>query len=225
MEPLDNPVWHSLVGVHARLAEGDGRARRYPPDVIPLGAVPDDPVEEDWQALASLAGGTPLGTYRRDVDPLGGWAVLRAAPARQMVRVADRPPAPTDLPVVDLRPSDAEAMVDLAESSGLGPFLPGALRLGTWLGIRDGEDLVAMAGQRFVPSGFVEVATVCTRTGHGGHGYGTALTEALSARILAAGDIPILHVFTTNVAATRLYERLGFVERMVGIFAVLQPPA
>jgi ribosomal protein S18 acetylase RimI-like enzyme len=141
-----------------------------------------------------------------------------------MVRAPSSPPATPDVPISDLSPGDAEAMVDLAVTSGLGPFLPGTIRLGTWLGIRDGDALVAMAGQRLVPPGYVEIATVCTRPSHAGRGYGTALTEVLSARILAAGATPILHVFTTNVGATRLYERLGFVERMTGTYAVLQPP-
>jgi len=126
--------------------------------------------------------------------------------------------------VVELAPHDAAAMVGLAEATGLGPFLPDTIRLGTWLGIMDGVELVAMAGQRLVPPGHIEIATVCTRQSHAGRGYGTVLTEVQSARIQAAGATPILHVFTTNVAATRLYERLGFVERMVGTFAVLAPP-
>jgi ribosomal protein S18 acetylase RimI-like enzyme len=224
VDALDNPVWHTLAGVHAGLAEGDERARRYRPDVIPLGAVPDDAGDEHWEALAALAGGAPLGTYRREVAPPAGWTVLSAAPAGQMVRRRAAPPATTELPVVELGPADAEHMVELAETSGLGPFLPGAVRLGTWLGIREGGELVAMAGQRLAPPGHVEVATVCTRPRVAGRGYGTALTEVLSARILGAGAVPILHVFTTNTGATRLYERLGFVERMVGTFAVLQGP-
>ncbi len=31
VDPLDNPVWHSLRATHAGLAEGDGRALRYRP--------------------------------------------------------------------------------------------------------------------------------------------------------------------------------------------------
>jgi GNAT superfamily N-acetyltransferase len=141
-----------------------------------------------------------------------------------MVRTASRPPLDPTVPVVELGAADVPALVELAEATGMGPFPPGAVRLGTWLGIRDGDDLVAMAGQRLRPPGHIEIATVCTRPSSGGRGYGTALTEALAARILAAGATPILHVFTTNEAATRLYERLGFEERMVGTFAVLQPP-
>ncbi len=224
VDPLDNPVWHSLRTSHRGLAEGDERALRYRPEVIPLGAVPDEATEDHWRALAALTGGAPFGTYRRQVEPPAGWTVLQEGPARQMIRDPSSPPAEPAVAVRQLSSADAAAMVELAEASGLGPFLPDTVRLGTWLGIHDGDELVAMAGQRLVPPGFVEIATVCTRPSHGGRGYGTALTEALSARILAAGATPLLHVFTTNVGATRLYERLGFVERMTGTFAVLQPP-
>lgn len=223
-DPLDNPVWHSLQGTHAGLAVGDGRALRFPLDVNPIGAVPDQPDESHWRALAALAGGRALALYRRHLDVPAGWSAAQSAPARQLLwgRIDAR--APTGLPVVELGPSDAGEMVDLAEATGMGPLLPGILRLGPWLGIRDGGALVAMAGVRLSPPGHGEIATVCTRASHGGRGYGAALTEAVAARILAAGQRPMLHVFAANVGALRLYERLGFVERMVGTFAVLEPP-
>jgi ribosomal protein S18 acetylase RimI-like enzyme len=223
-DPLDNPVWHSLRGTHAPLAEGDDRALRYRPDVNGVAAVPDEPDGSHWSALAALAVGRPVAVYRRHLDVPAAWTVVESAPARQLLWGRADPPAATGLPVLELGPSDAGAMVELAEASGLGPFVPGALRLGPWVGLRDGGELVAMAGVRLSPPGHGEIATVCTRAGHGGRGYGAALTEAVAARILATGWRPVLHVFSANVGAVRLYERLGFVERMVGTFAVLTPP-
>jgi hypothetical protein len=35
---LDRPVWSALNTVHASHAEGDGRALRYSPSIIPFGA-------------------------------------------------------------------------------------------------------------------------------------------------------------------------------------------
>ncbi|HEX3749750.1 MAG TPA: GNAT family N-acetyltransferase, partial [Streptosporangiaceae bacterium] len=58
--PLDNPVWSSLRGTHAGLAERRGRALRYPADVVPFAALPRDPAPDDWADLAALAG--PGGT-------------------------------------------------------------------------------------------------------------------------------------------------------------------
>lgn len=53
---LDNAVYTSLTGPHAGLAESKGRVRRYPVDVSPFAALPDDPGAADWADLAALAG-------------------------------------------------------------------------------------------------------------------------------------------------------------------------
>src|SRR5262245_1788844 len=50
---LDNPIWFSLTTRHSNLAEGNGRARRYPVGVSPLGAIADAS-DASFEALASL---------------------------------------------------------------------------------------------------------------------------------------------------------------------------
>lgn len=54
--PLDNPALGSLTGPHAHFAERRGRVLRYPLDVSPWLALPDEPDEEDWADLAALVG-------------------------------------------------------------------------------------------------------------------------------------------------------------------------
>ena len=54
--PLDNPVLSSLTGPHARFAERRGNVLRYPVDVAPFLAMPDEPDEADWADAAALAG-------------------------------------------------------------------------------------------------------------------------------------------------------------------------
>ena len=67
---LDNAVWHALRTRHSALAEGAGRARRYPPELSVFGGV--DVLDADgWAALGDLlgpGGGTVL--FRREVPPL-----------------------------------------------------------------------------------------------------------------------------------------------------------
>jgi hypothetical protein len=55
MHVLDNPIWHALRTRHARFAEGDGLALRYPRGVSPL---------------AGLSEVSP-GTYAALLDMLG----------------------------------------------------------------------------------------------------------------------------------------------------------
>lgn len=38
-DPLDNPVWHALVGAHAGFAVGRGGAPHYPRDIVPFSAI------------------------------------------------------------------------------------------------------------------------------------------------------------------------------------------
>jgi hypothetical protein len=54
--PLDNPVLASLTGPHARFAERRGNVLRYPVDVAPFLALPDEPDEADWADAADLVG-------------------------------------------------------------------------------------------------------------------------------------------------------------------------
>jgi hypothetical protein len=54
--PLDNPARAALLGPQAHLAERSGAVLRYPADIAPFIALPDDPGEGDWDDLAKLVG-------------------------------------------------------------------------------------------------------------------------------------------------------------------------
>jgi GNAT superfamily N-acetyltransferase len=83
--PLDSPVFSSLTGAHARFAERRGRVLRYPVDVSPFLALPDEPGETDWTDAAALVGpGGLLPLTGVSVPPPAGWPVVaaRSCPAR-----------------------------------------------------------------------------------------------------------------------------------------------
>jgi len=65
MEPLDNPVWHALIGPHARFAQGQGFARHYPRDMAPFSGI----VTASPAAYADLAVGLPSGNEARLFRP------------------------------------------------------------------------------------------------------------------------------------------------------------
>jgi len=74
--PLDNPVRSSLAGPHARLAERRGNVLRYPADVCPFLAMPDEPDAADWADAAALVGpGGLLPLAGVQAPPPAGWAV------------------------------------------------------------------------------------------------------------------------------------------------------
>ncbi len=83
--PLDNPVLSSLTGPHARFAERRGNVLRYPADVCPFFAMPDEPDAADWADAADLAGPgglLPLAGVR--VPPPSGWEVVMIGAGVQM---------------------------------------------------------------------------------------------------------------------------------------------
>ena len=211
--PLDNPVLRSLTGPHRHLARTQGRAARYPADVSPFCALPDEPDAADWADAARLVspGELVLFPALRATPPPAGWEVLGLGEGVQLV--ADGLDARPDDEAVALGPADVPDMLGLAERTKPGPFLPRTIELGTYLGIRRDGELVAMAGERLRPPGWTEVSAVCTDPAWRGHGFASRLTRAVAAGIVARGDTPFLHAIATNVTAIRLYKELGFTHR------------
>ncbi|MEU7052047.1 GNAT family N-acetyltransferase [Streptomyces eurythermus] len=206
---LDNPALASLTGPHARFAERRGRVLRYPVDVSPWLALPDDPDERDWADLAALAGPgaeVPLPGFRGRLP--AGWEVTFRLEGVQLVD--DGLAAAPDAEAVRLGPADVPEMLDLVARTQPGPFLPRTVELGTYLGIRRDGALVAMAGERLHPPGWTEISAVCTDPAFRGQGLATRLVLAVAHGIRERGETPFLHTSARNTNAIRLYESLGF---------------
>lgn len=222
--PLDNAVRSSLEGSHAGIAERLGTAARYPADVAPFAAVPDDPSPADWADLAALCGpGGDAVLFRPPVAPPGGWAVLDRGVGVQMVADA-LDPAP-DAEAEVLGPEHAAEAMALVARTRPGPFAPRTLELGGYLGFRHGGELVAMAGRRLHPEGHVEISAVCTDEAWRGRGLARRLVTAVAAAIVDEGAVPCLHAAATNTGAVALYERMGFARRRTVEFVRLRAPA
>lgn len=207
--PLDNPAHAALTGPHAHLAERRGRVLRYPVDVSPWLALPDEPGPADWADLAAFAGpdGTvPLPGVRRAVPD--GWQVTADLAGVQLV--GDGVDAAHDPEAVRLTPADVPEMLALVARTRPGPFEARTIELGTYLGIRRGGVLVAMAGERLRPPGWTEISAVCTDADQRGQGLAGRLVRAVAAGIRERGDTPFLHTGEQNTGAIRLYESLGF---------------
>jgi len=100
-------------------------------------------------------------------------------------------------------------MIELTTLTKPGPFYARTHELGTFLGIRVDGQLVAMAGERMKPAQYTEMTAVCVHPSHRGRGYGQMLLSAVSRQIVSRGEIPFLHVFTSNHSAIALYRRQG----------------
>ncbi|MGW4526248.1 GNAT family N-acetyltransferase [Amycolatopsis sp. NPDC004378] len=222
--PLDNPTWASLSGPHAHFAERQGRVLRYPEDVAPFLALPDDPGEQDWRDVAELAGpgATVVLATTAAARPPAGWEVLDVIPGVQLVdegvAAAPEPEA------VRLGPADVPEMLDLVERTKPGPFRKRTVELGTYLGIRREGALVAMAGERLHPPGHTEISAVCTDPAYRGQGLATRLVLAVAAGIRERGETPMMHAAASNTSAIRLYLSLGFALRHRPDFVAVRVP-
>ncbi|MFC8967082.1 GNAT family N-acetyltransferase [Streptomyces sp. NPDC057094] len=207
--PLDNPALGSLTGPHAHFAERRGRVLRYPVDVSPWLALPDEPDADDWADLAALVGPggeAPLAGYVGATPE--GWEVTFSIEGVQLVD--EGLAAAPDPEAVLLGPADVPEMLDLVERTRPGPFLPRTVELGTYLGIRHEGALIAMAGERLHPPGWTEISAVCTDPAHRGRGLAGRLILAVAHGIRERGETPFLHTGAGNTNAIRLYESLGF---------------
>jgi ribosomal protein S18 acetylase RimI-like enzyme len=225
VEPLDNPAWHALTNHHARFAEGDGQARRYERDVAPFAALPDDPGAEAWRALANLVGPAGTALVFRTVEATAppDWEALFRVSAVQMVGGGQI--GATDDALVELGTADVPEMLALVARTEPGPFFKRTHELGSYLGVRDDDGLVAMAGERMCGPRFSEISAVCTDPRARRQGLATRLVRAVAALIEARGDTPILHVVADNTPAIRVYDALGFDTRAVFDVLVLRAPA
>jgi predicted GNAT family acetyltransferase len=205
---LDNPIWHALTTAHAHFAEGDGLARRYPPEVTPLAGL----VEQTREAYVALAELVPVGGmagFFRDVlpDPPAGWETVYRTSMHQMMCAK---PAPVGSDRIErLGLADVPAMAELVQLTEPGPFGQRTIELGDFYGIRDNGRLVAMAGERIHPGRYAEVSAVCTHPDYRGRGYGAALVSKVTEGMIARGDLAMLHVRCEN-PAVRVYQQVGY---------------
>lgn len=205
---LDNPVWWSATSTHAGLALVAGGAALYPADVAPFGGIAD---AHGWADLAGLTGPDRGALVVGVAAVPDTWQVERSFDGVQMI--AGGPIGAPDAEAIRLGPADVPEMLDLVRRTEPGPFLPRTIELGTYLGIRRGGALVAMAGERLRPTGFTEISAVCTDPAHRGQGLATRLIRAVGVGIDARGETAFLHTGADNAGAIRVYEALGFTLR------------
>ena len=207
--PLDRPIWAALTSKQAYLSSGGPLAMRFPGDISPFAATPDDDPESLAQLAALIPSGAVYVTVAKTAALPPETTVEKAAPLIQMHAV-DLVAAEQSDEVIALGENDAPEMLELATLTRPGPFLANTHRLGRFIGIRKDGRLAAMAGERLHVDGYREVSAVCTHPDFRGRGYAGLLSRIVANRIKSEGETPFLHAYAENAAAIRLYESLGF---------------
>jgi len=153
------------------------------------------------------------------------FAVAEVYPEWQMLFTGD--PAALEVgAAVPLRPDDLPQMRELAAEAGLmalegDPFRHGPA-FGVWEEIRRGGDtetrrggggglrLVAMGGTHLLVPGAAEIGNIATHPTRRRRGLARQVVAALVRAHAAEGRRVFLLTFQSNLAAVRLYERMGF---------------
>jgi predicted GNAT family acetyltransferase len=209
---LDDPIWSALTTRHERVAVGTQFVRRYPADVSQFAAFSGD-ILEHKDVLRILASDGPVSIVTAvPMKPIVGLQVHLHAPVEQMIASTSSLFSKTALVQV-LDEYDVPEMLALAALTRPGPFLPKTNELGKYVGIRDGNRLVAMAGERIRFDRFTEISATCVHPSYRGQGLAKSLVSALMDEILQRGEMPIVHPLQSDRSAVALYRRLGFERR------------
>ncbi len=208
---LDNIVWHALTGAQADVATGQGAARRFARGFSPILGFAD-PARPDFAVIApDCAPGEAFYCMHWQGVPDPGWHI--EAEGRLILMVCDRPLTPAEDGVVArLTSVHVPQAMALAERTRPGPFGPRTIELGDYVGVFEGGQLVAMAGERMRAGCFREISGVCTDEGHRGRGHARRLISHLLMRQHARGETSFLHVTRDNAGARGLYAALGYRE-------------
>jgi GNAT superfamily N-acetyltransferase len=219
---LNNPVWASLTGAHAQLAERNHDAARYPVDVAPFAALADADDPKSWQDLAQLVGPGVVVVLPGASDAPAGWETVESVYGVQLVDTSLRDEADDEVRRLD--EADVPEILELIARTKPGPFSLRTIELGNYFGIRRDGALMAMAGERLHPAGWTEISAVCTDAAYRGQGLGTRLIRHVAAGIRERAETPFLHAAATNVNAIRLYESIGFARRRDIRFLIVRTP-
>jgi GNAT superfamily N-acetyltransferase len=207
---LDNIVWHTLCGPHAKYATGTATVRRYVPGFSPFVGFAD--LENpDFSALALYAeSGEHLYCDGWAGVVPQGWRIESETTMCRMTWDAAMPSRDEAPEAVLLDSRHAPAAFELATLTRPGPFSLRTIELGEYFGVFDRGRLVAMAGGRICAGGFREITGVCTHPDFQGRRLAKSLMVKLVRRYTLRSEIPFLRVIRDNDEVHRFYQRMGF---------------
>jgi predicted GNAT family acetyltransferase len=107
-----------------------------------------------------------------------------------------------------------EELFELSREAYAGYFRPNTNRLGRFYGVYSDKKLIAMGGERLRPANhWQELSTICTHPEYRNRGLATKITLWAVEQAMNENRQVFLHVDCDNMAAIRIYERLGFKKR------------
>ena len=220
---LDNPVWHALRSGNKHLANGTKNIPYFTPEVSPFAAISELTPANLTLLYQTIPFDSPIALFSPEKLVIAApWTLLQRIDGWQLVYNKPAEPAPIGPEIILLTSQHVPQMLALTAKTAPGPFANRTIAFGHYEGIFDGDDLVAMAGQRLHAYEFAEISAVCTHPDHVSKGYARHLLMRQICRIQAASGTPFLHVKAENQRAIHLYEAMGFEIRTEMYIYVLQ---
>ena len=219
---LANPVWHALGTMQQHLNAGNQQLRFFAPAVAPFAGM------ENWDTASLHHFEANMPAQRRlylmqetAVVIPSSLQVHFTVPLYQMI-CADFQPAFEDYPLVPLTEEHIPQMLALTALTKPGPFLAQTIRFGGYVGVFDGDQLIAMGGERLKVPGFTEVSAICTHPDYRGRHLARHILSQVSQQIIRRGEVPFLHSLTTNEPALKVYAQLGYRLNRNIFFAIVE---
>ncbi|MHA4806817.1 GNAT family N-acetyltransferase [Flavitalea flava] len=211
---LDNPIWNASITGNKEISFGSEDVKYLDRKMSVFSGLREN-TEKNLNELYTL---TPFNTttilfIEKEIIVPAPWEILLKKGILQMVYGQSWPADEDTGSLIPLRDKDIPAMMELTDLTKPGPFLTRTLDFGNYEGIFAEGKLIAMCGQRLQPDPYSELSAVCTHPDHLGKGYAKLLIRNQLRKILKANRIPFLHLYADNVAACKLYEKMGFTTR------------
>ncbi|MES2278449.1 MAG: GNAT family N-acetyltransferase [Bacteroidota bacterium] len=220
---LDNPAWNALLSGNKHLANGTDGVKYFDKEVSPFVGFAENNPDSFGLLYQLLPHNGPAGFISLvEMEIPAGWKVLQCIRCLQMVYDDVAKPLDAAIQITPLTTEHVPQMLALTKLTNPGPFAQRTIEFGHYHGIFDGEQLVAMAGQRMHVFNYTEVSAVCTHPDYLGRGYARELLQFQANRMLAIGDTPYLHVRHDNDRAINVYQTIGFATRREIYFYIIQ---
>lgn len=203
---LELPVWSSLTTDHSAVAVGGDLAKRYPADVLPFVAYREDSPQA-LEALEAIVLPGEIMVMPGQNGPVPNWNLVKQFEVFQFI--LDEPVVLDHSIGLKLGPEAVPSMVGLTQLVYPAYFREATATLGDYIGVWQGEQLIAMAGVRFSFPGYKEISAVCVHPDHRGKGLAKQLVKEVAKLIQDQGLVPFLHTETDN-PAQKLYADVGF---------------
>jgi GNAT superfamily N-acetyltransferase len=205
-----NPVWHALQTKHRHFAESAGDACRYPADVAPFAAVNTPSISAMKSLHSLLTPGEYVWLIGESYPRIPELSFAETLECLQMVLSEEVSLPASSFEIVPVTCKNTSEMVALTGVAFPGFFRRRTCEMGSYYGVRSGDELIAMGGERLILDGYPEISGICTHPAQRGNGFAAGLIWHLARNHRHDGLVSWLHVSAANHHAIELYSRMGF---------------